>query len=246
MSEVKKCPYCGEEILSVAEKCKHCGEWLNEKSINKIGKYVRELSVIVIGIVITVGTGLLINNSNSKKDRKQYLDAIKIELENNAKQFDWYTNWLQKSVRYAYYINSNDKNSLNKDTLFYYSQTDNFGCGYAFTEYSSANFSTSAFEMFKSSGLMRQIKSKELLQYLWGVYAQIEMGKSNIDRIFQIKSEEAMKMSQLETEGKTIDIPMQAFHSFGLPFEMVRYSSQTSEVIKKTLSKLEEAKIDKQ
>lgn len=26
--EIKQCPYCGEDILSVAKKCKHCGEWL--------------------------------------------------------------------------------------------------------------------------------------------------------------------------------------------------------------------------
>ena len=30
--ETKKCPYCGEEILAVAQKCKFCGEWLDEES----------------------------------------------------------------------------------------------------------------------------------------------------------------------------------------------------------------------
>jgi len=28
IEDVKKCPFCGEEILSVAKKCKHCGEMI--------------------------------------------------------------------------------------------------------------------------------------------------------------------------------------------------------------------------
>jgi len=30
--ETRKCPYCGEEILSIAVKCKHCGEFLNKSA----------------------------------------------------------------------------------------------------------------------------------------------------------------------------------------------------------------------
>jgi hypothetical protein len=29
--DIKKCHYCGEEILETAKKCKHCGEWLEAK-----------------------------------------------------------------------------------------------------------------------------------------------------------------------------------------------------------------------
>lgn len=31
--ETKKCPYCGETILSVAKKYKHCGEWIKEGDV---------------------------------------------------------------------------------------------------------------------------------------------------------------------------------------------------------------------
>ena len=36
--EMKKCPYCDEEILITAIKCKHCGEWLDGKNHSEVNK----------------------------------------------------------------------------------------------------------------------------------------------------------------------------------------------------------------
>ena len=208
-------------------------------SLEKVVKYIRELSIIVTGIAITIGMGFLVNNNNNKKDQKQYLNAIKIELESNARMFDWAVKWIEKSVKYAEYISTHDSKSLNKDTLAYYAYTDNDGLGYAFSESMSARFPTNAFEMFKISGAMRQIKDKELLQEIWHTYTQIDAAKQNIDRIMQIKEREALKYEDMHAKGKKIDVPMLTFHKYGYPYELVRHCQQTSEAIKELLAKFE-------
>ena len=212
---------------------------LKIKNIRPVIKYLRELSIVVIGVAITVGIGFWINNNSLKKDQKLYLDAIKLELEENIKQFDHLTKWLQKSYNYALYINFTDKKSLDKDTLSYYSKTDNDGCGYTYTGSMSAMISTNAFEMYKSSGAMRQMKNKEKLKAIWEAYTRIEMAQIHIDKYFRIKEDEVMRYARLKEEGKIFDVPMQVFYTSGMPGEMRRWSSQTSEAIKEILPKLE-------
>lgn len=48
----KKCPDCGEEVLSIARKCKHCQSLLllNSDVIKK-----RDLGIIVLLLVVTIG-----------------------------------------------------------------------------------------------------------------------------------------------------------------------------------------------
>ena len=58
--------------------------------MKKILKYLRELSIIIIGVAITAGVGFWINNRNNKKDLESHLIAVKLELEYNAKSLDCY------------------------------------------------------------------------------------------------------------------------------------------------------------
>lgn len=32
MEQMKKCPYCGREILAMAKKCRYCGNWLTDET----------------------------------------------------------------------------------------------------------------------------------------------------------------------------------------------------------------------
>ena len=217
----------------------------SKKTMKSIIKYLRELSVVVAGIALTIGVGIWINYNNSIKDQKQYLEAINMELETNAKQFDWCIKWLQKPLRYVEYLEANYKKPLNNDSLQYYGYTDSDECGFGYVELLSPYFRTNAFEMFKISGTMRQI-DKTLLQSIWDIYSRIETAKSNLDRLMRIKEEEAIKLRHLRyIEGKEVDWPMIAFYVSGYPGEMVRYCEQTSEAIKDVLVKFEQAGVGK-
>ena len=76
MTKVKECPHCGEEVLDAAKKCKHCGEWLNPNDSSKIkskntfkyfGKYLLEISIIVIGVTITLSASNWLSLKNNIK-----------------------------------------------------------------------------------------------------------------------------------------------------------------------------------
>jgi hypothetical protein len=56
--EYKKCPFCGEQILSVAKKCKYCGEFLDPKAVNftkKKSSYGKLIAFCIVGIIILLG-----------------------------------------------------------------------------------------------------------------------------------------------------------------------------------------------
>ena len=212
-------------------------------SMSKVGNYLREISVVVIGVAITLSLTFWISNSNERKNLSLYLNALKLELEGNAENFDWYAKWLQKSVRYSKYIWSHDEKSLNKDTINYYRHSeDGFGWG---SIQSLTVYEKNAFEMFKTSGAMRQANDKELLMAIWRVYSKMENVQLFLDICYQMKRDEVMKEIQFQAIGKTSDVPIQSFFSIGIPNEMQIECKKASKMIKEVIIKLDESKMIK-
>ena len=205
-----------------------------------VGKYLRELSIVVIGVFITFIISFWVYNRNNEKDLNEYLTTVKLELETNAKNVKGYARYLQKSVDYANYLALHNKKSMNKDSLYYYSRSDENGCG-AFNIYLYSAIQTQAFEMFKISGAMRQIKDKELLLSLWETYNQLDDLKLFLDICFQTKREEAMKELQLIVNGKPSAIPMQTFYATDLPQAMVQRCDNVAKTLQETVAKLDKA-----
>ena len=210
----------------------------SKKSMTKIGKYLREVSVVVIGVAITVSIGLWVNNSNIKKDQKQYLDAIILELKENAENFEYYAMGLQKSVGYSNYINSHDEKSLNKDSIQYYANGE-FGWG---NSNPVTLYSEDAFEMFKSSGAMRQVNDKKLLLSIWKVYHLMKQTQNYIDNQLQYKNTEGIRERQMIDDGKQIVVRQKWFYVNKNPYFMKLSCESATEFIRETILELEKTK----
>ena len=204
-------------------------------SINNLRKLFREVFVVVIGVAITLFASYWLGIRNEERDMALYLNAIKMELEENIKILEAAIENLEPSLRYTDYLQSNDKELLNKDSLMSYQYTY-----YSFTGYS---FKTNAFEMFKSSGIMRLVDDKELLLSLWDVYDEFTSVKETFDWFLPIKWEEIKKETALLLEGKEVKFPMYNFYYLDMPYQMMLPCGSALKKSKDVVSKLKEMKM---
>ena len=210
----------------------------SKKSKNKIVKFIRETAVVVIGVAITLSASFLITKSNEKRDIHLYLNAIKMELEENTKILNEATEYFKPLVSYSAYLRSHDKKSLNKDSLNNYIHA----CYWV----QSFVFKTNAFEMFKSSGMMRLMNNKELLMAIWDVYTELFVLKNEYDEHEKRRwnySEKEIPLFVFDKGQMIYDfIPMYDFFKLDYTKGMLSMSEQALKEIEKVQLKLEETK----
>jgi hypothetical protein len=195
--------------------------------IQTIVRYVRDLSIVVAGIAVTLYASDRVTGKSEKRDLTLYLNAVKIEVEENIKTLDQQIEYLQPSIRYVQYLGSHDRKSLEKDTLDSYAM--------ACYSFSAPTFKTNAFEMLKSSGMMRLVTNKELLLLLWDVYDELSAVKETFNVMFPIKWEDIKRETSLILDGKKVEVPMYNFFRMGLPYDMLRPCETALEKLKEAV-----------
>jgi len=206
-------------------------------SISKIGKYLREISVVVIGVAITLSASYWISKMGEKRDFNLFLNAVKLELAENIQYIHAeQKRLLSKEFEYANYLKSHEKHQLHQDTIKYYVIN-----GYA-AHMEIIAFRKAAFEMFKSSGAMRLMRNKELMQNVWEAYFLMQRHEVTLDKSEQMKMEYRDKW--LDEREKNPDvIPMYYFYVSGI-YDVYLVSridifEEISELLKEILMELE-------
>ena len=211
-------------------------------SIKQIVKYFREVSVVVIGVAVTLSLSYWIGVNNEKRDMRLYLNAIKLELEDNFKVLDNATEDYRATHAYSNYLRTHRKSELEKDSILAYSAV--------WYSAVSIDFKKNAFEMFKSSGVMRLIKDKELVLAIWNAYKELdnitdqsefvmkEKWEEVKKEIFNIFNESKIDLIDMNHEDLKI-IPMYNFHVMGVDIATMKMYENALETTKETLEKLD-------
>ena len=208
----------------------------NPKISMKIGKYLREISVIVIGVAITMSASQWINRQSEKRDIRLYLNSIKMELEEIIPEIDDEIRHLKEVERYADYLWSQGKKSVHPDSI------RDWEAGSIVSQIRSFVLPTTAFEMFKISGTLRLMEDKELYRSIWTTYNYLEMLQKSHDSYYKTKKDFALKEFQLMMDGNPSDIPMYDFFISHGNSGLLENCQAFSEILKEIVAKLERIK----
>jgi hypothetical protein len=211
--------------------------------MNNIRKYLRELSIVVLGIAITLSLSVWISNKNEKRDMALYLNAIKMELEDNITIIDTVMEYFQNASKYEKYLSLHDNQSLHEDSLAYYVNS----CCYLLP---NIQLNTNAFDMFKNAGVMRLVSNKDLLMSIWNAYNSCAALNVSLDKYCDKKYEciekEAVTLKNGELDFKELKYvkhaPMYNFYAPMLATAILNNRDKGLEPIKETLAKLERRK----
>lgn len=167
---------------------------------SKILKYFRELSIVIIGVAVTLLAGNLINSLNEDKNLQLQLNAIQLELTGNRERVEDLVNFYAEhdKLKQLLTLAITEGVEVDKDTMSLYVR--NIGKIPPFT------FKKGAYEMFLNSGVMKQMKDHELLIDITDSYAMLEIVKDSHNRYVEMKLQEIMKLYAGNTKYITGDI----------------------------------------
>lgn len=177
-------------------------------------KFLREASVVVIGVAATLIASGRIARWSEQKEIALNLSAIKAELESNRVSFVGLERVFDKQRAYERFLRSAPRDKLNSDSIFYYLDDGLY-------QYVMITYDKSAFESFKSSGLMPKMKDRQLMLDIRSMYARLDMELEDFRNWEQWKTEIRKRdFASIEIyDGTWIlngVIPLYAYHIYGV------------------------------
>ena len=149
----------------------------------KIGRYISELSIVILGVLISLFLNGKITERNERKDLKLQLLAVQAELEDNLK-------FIEAFVRHYEQVNLTRKN-VQAGTW-----DDNDLQAAAWMVY--FHYKRDALDMLKNTGYLRLVKNKQQLLDILECYHLMELAKTDHHEFT------TMKISKIDIIGNNV------------------------------------------
>ncbi|MDR0937780.1 MAG: hypothetical protein LBN29_00265 [Mediterranea sp.] len=166
----------------------------------RIGSYLRELSVVIIGIGITLYASNLVASCNGQRNLDAQLKAIYAELRENNMLLEEHIETLKRYVRFRDMITSytTSDQPIPQDSVAQYANLLDIGIG-------STLYKHSAYDLLLYSGNMLLIKDKKRLAAIGNCYADLELINKTWDVINSMKREMLMSLYSTGISLRDID-----------------------------------------
>lgn len=204
----------------------------------RLPNYLRELSVVIIGIAVTLYASGIISDNKEKKDLELQLNAIYTELDENLRRIDEILEYHNEHERLRNYLFTvfDEPEKYDPDTIFKYDNVLSTIPDFAYKK--------GAFDMFVYSGAMRLLSNRTQLLEITDCYAALDEFKHANDLHFALKSEifgETYRMDPNLIFKKGYDFRNPAwntklnFHAFnnGMAESALKVKEQLEEVLSK-------------
>lgn len=162
----------------------------------KLGNYFRELSVVVVGVFITLAATNFISETSQEKQIKESMLMIKMELTENLKEINKAeTAYLREIAFFQLLQEKQDSLSSIKASVL----EENINAPYSVHD---LTYSEDALEVLKTSALMQQISDKQFILKLLQAYKQCRIIKRDNDFYYEYKERRMNRHLNRSTNNK--------------------------------------------
>lgn len=200
----------------------------------KVVKYLRELSIVIIGVAVTLAASSIVNDFKEKRDLKQQLNIIHAELESNVERLDGLIDFYGRHGKLSNFLIESIENPQTGtiDSINKYSSI--IGEIYPFT------YKRGAYDMFLNSGAAKLLTDRNLLLDITESYTMLEIIKGDYDKYVEMKIIEIQKFNDLGRKNiyNVIDITSPEYSNMFNFYTSIRkgeYPVETREHIEKVL-----------
>lgn len=152
-----------------------------KKAFWKIEDYIRQLSIVILGIVVTFAANDAITNYSQSKEIRSALQLVRKELEMNLEKVRKINSRIAMEQKACSYV-LNHANSLERaseDTLFLYRNIPFQSRTFSYTK--------DAIDLLKTSSLFQKIRPKELTLQIITTYSDLEVVAGNVEDFYDMK-----------------------------------------------------------